>query len=161
MELTVAEVSSTSFDHPEPVRFSLLASSKTLRFTWFGIFTLTVFSEVYPFPLIPPLPFYSIWCAKLLLFLVLGYMAPLTFWHFNALNRGILLAAGSASFVEGLQGILGHGHAFHWHELLVKLALILLGFIAGLEAVHDREISIGRLRIRLARDHFDNFTSHP
>jgi hypothetical protein len=120
---------------------------------WLIIFALTIVSEVYPFPLIPPLPFYSIWCTKLLLFLVLGYLAPLAFWRFNALNRGILLAAGSAALVEVLQGILGHGHAFHWYELLIKLALILPGFIVGLEAVHDQQILIGPWRIAFIDGH--------
>ncbi len=136
-------------DRPKPAGLSIRAFSKSLRIAWLVIFALTVVSEVYPFPLIPPLPFYSIWFTKLLLFLVLGYMAPLAFWRFNALNRGILLAAGSAAFVEVLQGILGHGHSFHWYELLVKLALILPGFIVGLGAVHDQQILIGPLRIAL------------
>jgi len=140
--------------------FSVRVFSKFLRILWCAIFALTVVSEVYPFPLLPPIPFYTIWCTKLVLFLVLGYMAPLTFWRFNALNRGVLLAAGSASLVEGLQGILGHGHAFHWYELLVKLALILLGFVVGLEAVHDREILLGPLRIALAGEHLGSVRSH-
>jgi len=137
----------SDFEHPTPAGLTLRAFSRPLRITWFVIFALTVISEVYPFPLLPPLPFYTIWGAKLLLFLVLGYLAPLTFWRFNALNRGILLAAGSASLVEGLQTVVSHGHSFHWYELLVKLALILLSFIVGLEAVYDREILIGPLRI--------------
>ena len=87
-------------DRPKPAGLSLRAFSKSLRIAWLVVFALTVISEVYPFPLLPPLPFYTIWCAKLLLFLILGFLAPLAFWRFNALNRGILLAAGSAAFVE-------------------------------------------------------------
>jgi hypothetical protein len=136
-------------NHSKPAGLSLRAFSKSFRTAWLVVFALTIVSEVYPFPLIPPLPFYSIWCAKLLLFLILGFLAPLAFRRFNALNRGILLAAGSAAFVEVLQGILGHGHAFHWYELLIKLALILPGFIVGLGAVHDQQILIGPLRITL------------
>jgi hypothetical protein len=136
-------------EQPRPDDFSIRSFSKSLRIGWLIVFAITVLSEVYPFPLLPPGPFYSIWTVKLLLFLVLGYMAPLAFWRFNALNRGIVLAAGSAAFVEFLQGTLGHGHAFHWYELLVKLALILAGFIVGLGAVHDRQIVIGPLRIAL------------
>lgn len=103
-----------------------------------------------------PFPFYVIKCAKLVLFLVLGYLAPLAFWRFNALNRGVMLAAGSSALIEGLQGILGNGHAFHWYELLMKLVLILLGFIAGLEAIYNGAIVIGPLRIPLAGDHLDS-----
>ena len=133
----------------KPSGFSIRSFSKGLRITWLVIFAVTIVSEVYPFPLLPPAPFYSIWGVKLLLFLVLGFIGPLAFWRFNALNRGIMLAAGSAAFVEVLQGALGHGHAFHWYELLVKLGLILAGFIVGLGAVHDRQIVLGPLRIVL------------
>ncbi|MGC2657818.1 MAG: hypothetical protein WA324_07555 [Bryobacteraceae bacterium] len=140
-------------EHPRPVGLSLLAFSRSLRAAWVVVFALTVASEVYAFPLMAPLPFYVIACSKLLLFLVQGFLAPLAFWRFNALNRGVVLAVCSASLVEGLQGILRHGHAFHWYELLIKLALILAGFVAGLGAVHDREIVIGPLRITLAGRH--------
>lgn len=140
-------------DHPRPVGLSLLAFSRALRLIWLVVFALSVASELYAFPLMAPFPFYVIKCAKLVLFLVLGYLAPLAFWRFNALNRGVMLAAGSAAFIEGLQGVVGNGHAFHWYELLLKLTLILLGFIAGLEAVHDGAIAIGPLRIPLAGDH--------
>jgi hypothetical protein len=136
-------------EHAKPSGFSIRGFSRSLRITWLVIFAVTIVSEVYPFPLLPPGPFYSIWGVKLLLFLVLGYIGPLAFWRFNALNRGIVLAAGSAAFVEVLQGTLGHGHSFHWYELLVKLGLILAGFIVGLGAMHDRQIVIGPLRIAL------------
>jgi hypothetical protein len=136
-------------EQSKPAGFSIRSFSRSLRIGWLVIFAITIVSEVYPFPLLPPGPFYSIWGGKLLLFLILGYMGPLAFWRFNALNRGIVLAAGSAAFVEFLQGTLGHGHSFHWYELLVKLALILAGFIVGLGAVHDRQIVLGPLRIAL------------
>jgi hypothetical protein len=136
-------------EQAKPSGFAIRSFSKSLRICWLVIFAITVVSEVYPFPLLPPGTFYSIWTVKLLLFLILGYMGPLAFWRFNALNRGIVLAAGSAALVEFLQGALGHGHAFHWYELLVKLALILAGFIVGLGAMHDRQIVIGPLHIAL------------
>jgi hypothetical protein len=87
-------------EQPRPDDFSIRSFGKSLRISWLIVFAITILSEVYPFPLLPPGLFYTIWAVKLLLFLVLGYMAPLAFWWFNALNRGIVLAAGSAAFVE-------------------------------------------------------------
>jgi hypothetical protein len=106
-----------------------------------------------PIPLMPPVPFYSYGAAKAICFVVLGYLAPLAFWRFNALNRGILLAAISATFVESLQGLLHRGHSFHWYELVVKLGLILIGFALALDARYERMISIGRFHIRLTGEH--------
>jgi hypothetical protein len=129
---------------------------------WSAAFAITVVSEIYPFPLLPPVPFYSIWCAKLALFVILGYMTPLFFWRFNDLNRGVLFAAVSASFVEILQGVIGRGHSFHWYELFVKLGLILFGFIFGLDAVYEREITIGPFRVQLTSKHLElNSVSGP
>lgn len=148
-------------NQPRSVGLSLLAFSRLLRATWVVIFALTVASEVYTFPLMAPLPFYAIACSKLLLFLMQGFIAPLAFWRFSTLNRGVVLAVSSASLIEGLQGLLKHGHAFHWYELLVKLALILAGFVAGLGAVHDREIVIGPLRVTLTGKHLDSTDLRP
>ena len=129
------------------------AVSKTI---WGIIAAVTVISEVVPVPLMPPVPFYSYCAAKLVCFVALGYLAPLAFWRFNALNRGILLGAISATVVESLQGLLHHGHSFHWYELIVKLGLILLGFALALDARYKHMISIGPIRLRLIGDHIDN-----
>jgi hypothetical protein len=122
---------------------------RSARLLWMFIWMVTVAIEVAPIPLLPPFPFYSYCALKGFLFVILGYVAPLSFWRFNALNRGIALAASSAMFVESLQGLLHHGHSFHWYELGVKLVLILLGFGLGLEAVYDSRISLGFIRFQL------------
>jgi hypothetical protein len=116
---------------------------------WGLIVATTVVTEVIPIPLMHPFPFYSYKAAKLVCFVALGYLAPLAFWRFNALNRGILLAAASATSVESLQGLLRHGHSFHWYELLAKLGLILFGFALALDARYERMISIGPIHVRL------------
>ena len=123
--------------------------SPAIKLLWTGIVTVTVVTEVMPIPLMPRTPFYAYCAAKLICFVAVGYLAPLAFWRFNALNRGILLAAISAGCVESLQGILHYGHSFHWYELLVKLMLILLGFALALDARYERRISIGKTCIRL------------
>jgi hypothetical protein len=117
---------------------------------WAIVVAITVVTEVIPIPLMPPLPFYSFGVSKLISFVALGYLAPLAFRRFNALNRGILLATISAACVESLQGLLHHGHSFHWYEMAVKLTLILLGFALGLDVCYDRRISLGPLQIDLA-----------
>jgi len=63
--------------HPHDL--SLRAFSPSLRLAWVAIAALTVASELIPFPLIVPPPlFYSYKAAKILLFLILGYMTPFT-----------------------------------------------------------------------------------
>ncbi len=138
------------------IELQVRAFSPAIKAVWAVIVAITVASEVLPIPLMPPVPFYSYGAAKALCFVVLGYLSPLAFWRFNALNRGILLAAISAACVESLQGLLRHGHSFHWYELLVKLGLILFGFAAALDARYEREISIGRIHIRFTGDHIDS-----
>ncbi len=110
-------------------------------------------AEVIPLPLLPPLPFYSYKVMKVLFFIALGYLAPLAFWRFNALTRGIFLAAISATFVETLQGLIHSGHSFHWYEMLLKLGLILLGFTRALDGRYEQRISLGRIHIRLIGEH--------
>jgi hypothetical protein len=129
--------------------------SPATKSLWAIVVAIITITEVMPIPLMPPLPFYSYQAAKLICFVALGYLAPLAFWRFNALNRGILLAAISATCVESLQGILRHGHSFHWYELAVKLALILLGFALALDARYEHAISIGSLHIRLIGEHVE------
>jgi hypothetical protein len=117
---------------------------------WAVLVAITVVMELIPVPLMPPLLYYSYAVSKLISFVALGYVAPLAFHRFNALNRGIVLATISAACVESLQGLLHHGHSFHWYEMAVKLTLILLGFALGLDVCYDRRISLGPLRIDLA-----------
>ena len=90
-------------------------------------------------PLMPPLPFYSYKTAKIICFVAIGYLALLAFLQFSALNRGVILAAISATTVEFLQGLLHHGHSFHWYELIVNLALSFLGFALALDARHGKQ----------------------
>jgi hypothetical protein len=127
-----------------------------IKMLWAVIVAITIFTEVIPIPLMPPVPFYSYKVAKVVCFVAVGYLAPLAFWRFNALNRGIFLAAVSATFVESLQGLLQSGHSFHWYELIIKLGLILLGFALALDARYERVISLGPFHIRLTGQHLES-----
>jgi len=143
-------------NHPHSGRFSIPVSNPLTRAVWTIVIVITVVTEVMPIPLMPPLPFYSYVAVKLICFFALGYLAPLAFWRFNALNRGILLAAISATAVETLQGLLHHGHSFHWYELVVKLVVILLGFALALDARYEGKVSLGVFHIWLKSDHLDS-----
>jgi hypothetical protein len=130
----------------------------TLRIAWILIVAITIVSEVVLLPTnppLPPIPHYSYKIFKLFLFAAVGYLAPLSFWRFNALNRGIMLAAVSAMGVESLQGLIGRGHSFHWYEMLLKLGLILLGFALALDARYEHQISAGPIHIRLVGEHLN------
>ena len=127
--------------------------NRSTKLVWALVVSITVVTEVMPIPLMPPVPFYSYCVAKLICFIAVGFLAPLAFWRFNALNRGILLAAFSATFVESLQGIMHLGHSFHWYELAIKLVLILLGFSLALDVRYERMIAFGPIRIRLTGEH--------
>lgn len=133
--------------------FALPVFTPGTRALWVFLALTTIFLEVIPIPLMPPVPFYAYCAGKALLFLLLGFIAPLAFWSFNALNRGIIFAALSACCVETIQAIWGHGHSFHWYELIVKLVIILLGFALALNDRYDHEINIGPIRIRLVGEH--------
>lgn len=136
-----------------PHELSVRAFSPSLRLAWITIAALTVITELIPFPpIVPPPLFYSYKTAKVLLFLILGYCAPLTFWRFNSLTLGVIFAAISAAIVEALQG-LSHGHRFSWFELIAKLCLIFIGFAFALDARYERAIRLGPLRIALVGPH--------
>ena len=134
--------------HPTPV---VQIFGTSFRLLWLAIVVTTVLLEVIPAHFEPAL-FYTYKCAKGVLFVALGYLTPLTFWRFNALNRGLLFAAASAAAVELLQGLIGNGHRFSWLELAAKLGIIACGFILALNARYEREIAIGGLHIRLASE---------
>lgn len=121
-----------------------------VRLLWTGIVVVTVLSEVLPAPQTTPPPFYTYEALKALCFVLVGYLAPLAFWQFNALNRGILYAVLSASLVESLQAVIGHGHRFRWYELVLKLVLLLFGFIFALDARYEQAIRLGPLVIPFA-----------
>jgi lysylphosphatidylglycerol synthetase-like protein (DUF2156 family) len=121
-----------------------------VHIAWLSIAALTIITELLPFPpIVPPPLFYTYKAAKVLLFLILGYLAPLTFWRFNSLTLGFVFGAFSAALVETLQGLSHDGHSFSWFELIAKLCLISFGFALALEARYERAIRLGPLSIAL------------
>jgi hypothetical protein len=133
----------------------LRISSTASKLLWALIVTVTIVNELIPIPRWTVATSYLFYAAKIICFFALGYLAPLAFLRFNALNRGILLATFSATCVETLQGFWHHGHSFHWYELAGKLALILVGFALALDARYEGMISIGPIRLRLIGERTD------
>jgi hypothetical protein len=105
-----------------------------------------------------PLVFYSYKATKVVLFLVLGYLGPLTFWKFDSLGLGALFAFGSAATVEVLQGWIQSGHRFSWFELAAKLFLVGAGFVMALGARYDGVINLGFLRLGLRNAHLSSLS---
>lgn len=137
--------------------------STSFRVAWLAVAILTTLSELIPFPLLIVTPhialsyslFYTYKTAKVLLFLILGYLTPLTFWRFNSLTVGLIFSALSAALVESLQGLgVSHGHRFSWWELVAKLCLVVIGFTLALEARYEGSIKLGKFRIALTGPHF-------
>jgi hypothetical protein len=117
----------------------------------------TVVADIMPISThLPPLIFYSYKATKVILFVILGYLSPLTFWRFDSLALGFLFALGSAATVEVLQAWVQSGHRFSLFELLAKLFLIGVGFIMALGARYDGEISLGLLHLRVRNEHLSN-----
>jgi hypothetical protein len=128
------------------------AFSTAFQLAWMAAAAVTVTLEVIPAHF-SPVVFYSYKTLKILLFLVVGYLTPLSFWRFDKMSFGFGFAAVSAALIELLQGVIGNGHKFSWIELLGKLALIGFGFIVALDARYERAILIGHLRLRLVGEH--------
>jgi hypothetical protein len=138
------------------MRFALHIFNGYTRSLWIALAATTVISEVVPIPHMSPMLHYGVYSpSKLVVFLLIGFFTPLAFARLNVLNRGIAFAAVCATVVEVLQGLIGNGHSFHFYELAVKLTIILLGFMVGLEARYEGTLTLGILRIILIPDGVD------
>jgi tryptophan-rich sensory protein len=126
------------------------------RIVWTLLFCLVVISELAPRPLLAPLLYYSYSSAKALMFILLGFLTPLSFWRFDRLGLGAMFAVGAAGAAELFQSLF-EGHRSSLAEFLVKLLLLLIGFACALNARYDRKVGFGRFSIRLSDTHL----AHP
>ena len=123
-----------------------------VRTAWSIVFLTTLASEIVPLPLMPRFSFYSYVGAKVLLFFVLGFLTPLTFWKFNSLNYGFLFGACATAVVEVSQHWIP-GHTFSLLELMGKWIIIFAGFALSLDARYDGKIKAGVVSIILSNRH--------
>jgi len=129
-----------------------ICSAKTAAI-WAAVAATTVVFEIVPAPVMGPVLHYGVYTPlKLVLFLLVGYIAPLGLAKLSALNRGLAFAAVSAAVVEILQGFVGNGHSFHWYELAVKWVVIAVGFMFGLDARCERALDLGPLHVTFISD---------
>jgi glycopeptide antibiotics resistance protein len=122
------------------------------RALWGTVLAITLSSELIPRPNLTPISFYSYLSFKIVFFLLLGFSTPLTFWRFNSLNRGMLIAALSTIAVEILQ-LWIPGHSFSILELAGKLILMIFGIALALDARYDGRLRLGPVFIRLSDRH--------
>ena len=97
-----------------------------LRVTWSVLFLLGLLSTPH-----------SDLVLRLAVFLLLGVLTPLAYWRFDSLGYA-LLACLVAAVATG----------WTYLDLAEKIVLVLVGFIAGLNARYDRQTSpLKRARI--------------
>jgi hypothetical protein len=87
--------------------------------------------------------------GKAVVFLALGYLAPVAFWRFTYLNACVVLSGGSAVLVEVVQAMLANGHRFSCVELAVKLLLIGAGFVIALDVRYEHDMTSRWTHIRI------------
>ncbi len=138
---------------PGSVKSSAIPLFSTgLRVLWVVCLLITLVAELIPMPLISPLPFYSLKAFKGLSFLCFGFATPLAFWRFDSLGYGILVALVMTVIVEASQAPI-MGHSFSWLEMAAKVVFVFFGFMFGLNARYDRQISLGPWRVSLLPGH--------
>ncbi len=138
----------SAIDTPSENAIPLPLFSKALRILWVLCVIVTLVAEVIPMPLIRPSLFYSYKTFKAISFLCFGFVTPLAFWRFDSLGFGILVAVLMTMLIEAIQAPI-MGHSFSWLELGAKVLIIFLGFLLGLNARYDQQISFGPLRVNL------------
>jgi hypothetical protein len=135
------------------VRIIMHVCNRYTQFAWIVLASLTFVLEVIPIPRLPMFVHYGVYNPlKMVLFIVVGYCAPLAFASFNAMRRGLVFAFISAASLEAIQGIVGGGHRFHVYEALLKCLLIAAGFMFGLGARMGGTENFGFLRITFIDD---------
>lgn len=120
-----------------------------LRWIWICCFSITVAIEALPRnPNWGPEVFYPYTSAKVILFLLLGFLTPLAIWKFSSLGLGFVLAATAAGLGESVQHFL-QGHRASLFEFAAKVALLFLGFAVALVVRNDHYLQVGAFRLLL------------
>ncbi len=134
--------------------FTIKLFGPGMRVGWIAFLVLMVVVEVIPRPITwPPLPYYAYQISKLIGFSILGYWTPLAFWRFGSLGRGVVFGLATTAGIESIQGMI-EGHRFSFFEMVVKLALVMIGFGLALLARYDKRVHVGRLHIGLYDEHW-------
>jgi hypothetical protein len=136
--------------------------SRLVRALWFLLLGCTVISELVPLTLAFEAQFstFAFHCyqgAKLIAFLVFGFLTPLAWWRYKSLGIGALFAIVTTAIVEAGQGFVP-GHRASTLEFLVKLVLLFTAFAAGLDIRKYQEFTAGPLGIRFSSRYWSSLS---
>ncbi len=132
--------------------------SVLVRGLWFLLLAGTLVSELVPLSLafeaqFSTLTFHSYEAAKLVAFLLFGFLTPLAWWRYKNLGAGVLFAIVTTAVVELGQAFIP-GHRTSAIELGVKLVLLLTGFAAALDIRKYQNFNAGPLSVRFSSRHW-------
>jgi len=136
--------------------------SLPVRGLWFLLLALTLAIEVVPLSVafeaqFSSLVFHSYEAAKLVAFVVFGFLTPLAWWRYKSLGIGVLFAMVTSAIVELGQSFIP-GHRTSTFELAVKLVLLFVGFAAALDVRKYQEFTVGPMCIRFSSRYWSNLS---
>ena len=148
----------------QKVRSSGAATVSIAMFTfaekaiWIVLLACTVGSELIP---LPPaieahftyLGFYVYVAAKLLLFFVFGFITQIAWWKYTALTAAEVISILATAGAE-IGQLFIPGHRASGLELVVKLALLFTGTIAGLDVRKYQNVHAGPISILFTSRHW-------
>ena len=123
-----------------------------LRNIWILIFLLTISAEIVPLPILGGVRYFTYLSSKLVLFALLGFLTPLTFWRFTTLNLSFFVGL-SASFAVEIAQYFIPGHAFSFKELFAKGLLLGGGFAFAIVCRYESNVKLGPIRVSLVNPH--------
>jgi len=139
---------------PHATLITIPMFSTVTRGLWFVFLACTLFTELVPLSAaleaqFSPLVFHSYEAAKLVAFLVFGFLTPMAWWCYKNLGVGVLFAVVATAIVELGQAFIP-GHRTSALELIVKLLLIVIGFAAALDIRKYQKFNAGPLSVHFS-----------
>jgi hypothetical protein len=136
--------------------------SLPIRALWFLLLAFTLAIELVPLSVafeaqFSSLVFHSYEAAKLVAFVVFGFLTPIAWWRYKSLGIGVLFAIVTTAIVELGQSFIP-GHRTSTLELVVKLVLLFIGFAAALDIRKYQEFTLGPLRIRFSSRYWSSLS---
>jgi hypothetical protein len=132
--------------------------SLPVRALWFLVLACTLVSELVPLSVafeaqFSTLTFHLYEVAKLVTFLVFGFVTPIAWWRYKNLGMGALFALITTATVEFGQAFIP-GHRTSVLELGVKLFLLFIGFAIALDIRKYQNFNAGPLSVRFSSRHW-------
>jgi hypothetical protein len=147
-------LSDTNVNHRPSVMATVPMFSWPVRGLWMLFLAFTLISELVPLSAafeaqFSWLVFHCYEAAKLMGFLVFGFVTPIAWWRYKSLGMGALFAIVTAAIVEVGQAFIP-GHRTSIFELAVKLVLLFTGFAVALDVRKYQEVKLGPLCVRFS-----------